>query len=179
MLMLLVLAWGFAEATVFFIVPDVIISFIGLKYGLKRGLAAACMNAVGAVLGGAIIYFWGKFDIIGARAFFDLLPAIAPSTITRAQTEIGLPSWALLMFKGSLTGVPFKLYASEAGAAGLPLWLLVLASPIVRLPRFLVAATLGAAAKKWCPEFLRTNQYKLLGLFWVLFYIAFWVRSPW
>jgi membrane protein YqaA with SNARE-associated domain len=179
MLMLLVLAWGFAEATVFFIVPDVIISFIGLKYGLKRGLAASCLAAVGAVLGGAIIYFWGKAEITSAHAFFDLLPAIAPSTITRAEVEIGLPSWGFSMLKGSLTGVPFKLYAGEAGAAGLPLWLFMLATPIVRLPRFLVAATLGAAAKKWCPEFLKTNQFRLLASFWVLFYVAFWLRSPW
>jgi membrane protein YqaA with SNARE-associated domain len=179
MLMLLVLAWGFAEATVFFIVPDIIISFVGLKYGLKRGLAASCMAAFGAVLGGLVIYFWGKADITSAHAFFDLLPAIAPTTIERAHTEIGLPSWSALMLKGSLTGVPFKLYASEAGAAGLPLWQFVLASPIVRLPRFLVAATLGAVAKKFCPEFLKTNQFRLLASFWVLFYVAFWLRSPW
>jgi hypothetical protein len=90
-----------------------------------------------------------------------------------------MPSWGLLMLKGSLTGVPFKVYASEAGAAGLPLWLFMLASPIVRLPRFLVAATLGAAARKWCPTSLKTNQFKLLGLSWILFYMAFWLKSPW
>jgi membrane protein YqaA with SNARE-associated domain len=179
MLMLLVLAWGFAEATVFFIVPDVIISFIGLKYGLKQGLAASCMAAVGAVLGGAVIYFWGKVDIIGARAFFDLLPAIAPSTIERAQAEMGLPSWALLMLKGSLTGVPFKLYASEAGAAGLPLWQFLVTTPLARLPRFALAATFAALARKWAPNVLDEHKYKLLGLFWVLFYTAYWLRAPW
>jgi uncharacterized membrane protein YeaQ/YmgE (transglycosylase-associated protein family) len=174
----LALVWGLSEATVFFIVPDVIISFIALKYGFRSGVLACLAGVVGAVLGGILIYLWGQGDIVGARAFFDLLPAIAPSTIARAQSEMADVSYGLSMFKGSLSGVPFKLYASEAGAIGASLFAFVALTPLVRIPRFLIAASFGALAKRFAPTMFQPHKFKLLGAFWVVFYALYWTFAP-
>jgi membrane protein YqaA with SNARE-associated domain len=174
----LALLWGLSEATWFFIVPDVIISVIALKYGSRKGLMACAACVVGAIIGGISVYFWGKADIVSVRAFFDLLPAIAPSTIERAGLEIAGPSLGLSMLKGSMSGVPFKLYASEAGAAGLSLATFVALTPLVRLPRFLIAATGAALARRYAPRVLLAHKFKLLSGFWIVFYALYWTFAP-
>jgi membrane protein YqaA with SNARE-associated domain len=179
LLLVLAFVWGLSEATIFFIVPDVIISAIALEYGFRKGLVAAGISVLGAVLGGALIYAWGKIDIVGARAVFELLPAIAPSTIARATTEMSEPLIGTSMLKGSMTGVPFKLYASEAGAIGISLWTFIALTPLVRLPRFLIAATGAALARRFAPGFFQSPRLKLLGLFWVVFYAIYWMSAPW
>ena len=174
----LAFVWGLSEATIFFIVPDVIISFIALKYGFRQGVFAAAASVGGAVLGGVLAFMWGKSDIVGARAFFDMLPAIAPSTIARAASEIAEPSFGLSMFMGSLSGVPFKLYASEAGAAGTSLLTFALLTPVVRLPRFLLAAVLAGLANRFLPRRFSAEKWKVLALFWIAFYVLFWTLAP-
>lgn len=170
--------WGLSEATVFFIVPDVIISLIALKYGMRQGLIACAASVIGAVLGGVAIFYWGASDIISARSFFDTLPAIAPSKIARASSEMSEQSFGFLMLKGSMTGVPFKLYASEAGAAGQSLLAFMLLTPLVRLPRFVIAATGAAIARRWAPALFQAHKVKLLALFWVGFYALYWSFAP-
>ena len=170
--------WGLSEATIFFIVPDVIISLVALKYGVRGGAFACAASVVGAVLGGVLIYLWGARDINAARNFFDLLPAIAPTTIARASGEMVGPAFGLSMLQGSMTGVPFKLYASEAGAAGQSLLAFILLTPLVRLPRFLIAATGAAVARRWAPHILQAHKFKLLAAFWVIFYALYWSFAP-
>jgi hypothetical protein len=174
----LAFVWGLSEATWFFIVPDVIISVIALKYGFRQGLMACAACVVGAIVGGISVYFWGKGDIVGARAFFDLLPAIAPSTIDRASTETASSSFGISMLKGSMSGVPFKLYASEAGAFGVSLVSLIALTPLVRLPRFLIAATGAMLLRRFAPALLQTHKFKLLLGFWIAFYALYWTFAP-
>lgn len=186
-LLSLAFLWGLAEASVFFIVPDVIISVIAIQYGFKQGLFAVCAAVIGAMLGGALLYAWGRSDIASARAFFDLLPAIAPTTIARAGNDIAQPLFGLSVLKGSVTGVPFKLYAAEAGAAAVPLWKFVALTPLVRLPRFLLAASLSASlsaglsawvGKAAGPVSPRAKMMILIGL-WVVFYAIYWLNADW
>ena len=44
--------WGFAEATVFFIVPDVLLSWLALR-SPKSGLIACLFALLGALIGGS------------------------------------------------------------------------------------------------------------------------------
>ena len=48
-------AWGFAEATLFFIVPDVPLTGVGCR-SLRAGLKAMSAALVGALLGGMLMY---------------------------------------------------------------------------------------------------------------------------
>src|SRR5437868_1692315 len=60
------LAWGYAEATLFFLVPDVLLSWVALRD--PRAAGVACFWALaGALLGGATMYAWGAADPGTAR----------------------------------------------------------------------------------------------------------------
>src|SRR5436190_634460 len=50
-------AWGFAEATLFFIVPDVLITLIAL-FSFKKSALAMLLATLGAVVGGALMFQW-------------------------------------------------------------------------------------------------------------------------
>ena len=63
----LLFAWGFAEATVFFIVADVAVSWTAIFRGAKAGLFAALAAALGAIPGLALLYGWAAKN--GARVF--------------------------------------------------------------------------------------------------------------
>ena len=170
--------WGLSEATFLFVVPDVIISFIALKYGFRTGLYAVGASIFGALIGGLIVYLWGKADIDSARAFYDLLPAIAPSTIARAGHEVSSPAFGLAMLKGSMTGVPFKLYASEAGAAGTSLIALAMLTPLVRFPRFFIAVIGASLARRYVPAVFMAHKLKIMAGFWIVFYALYWSMAP-
>jgi membrane protein YqaA with SNARE-associated domain len=180
MLVALIVAfiWGLAEASIFFVVPDVIISFIALKYGARAALLASLLAVVGAMAGGSIIYFLGQADLEGLQKLFDQLPAIGPEVIGRAHHEIWSGSGALTLLLGSITGVPFKLYASEAGAFNMPLWYFMLLTPLVRMPRFLMAGQITALIVKVAPARLLRHKYKILASFWLVFYALFWSLAP-
>jgi membrane protein YqaA with SNARE-associated domain len=52
---LVALIWGFAEASLFFIVPDVWLSFAG-REKLSKGIRACVFALAGALIGGAVMY---------------------------------------------------------------------------------------------------------------------------
>lgn len=60
-LLLMAGIWGFAEATFFFIIPDVILTLIAM-HGLRRGMTACLIALFGAMLGGIVIYFAATYD---------------------------------------------------------------------------------------------------------------------
>jgi membrane protein YqaA with SNARE-associated domain len=162
--------WGLAEATVFFIVADVWISFVALRRGWRSGLAAAIFACAGALIGGAFMYRWGASDPEAARHWLDLIPAISPALIgdvRRSLADHGL----LSLVEGAFTGIPFKIYAVEAGATQQGLAAFLLMAIPARLIRFAAAAFIAAAAAHYLRRHI--GQRALLGLFaavWVVFY---------
>ena len=59
--------WGVAEATLFFFVPDVLLSYIGVKRGVRATVRASIIAAAGAAIGGAFMYLWSAVDFTAAR----------------------------------------------------------------------------------------------------------------
>src|SRR5687768_13543988 len=49
------MAWGFAEATLFFLVPDLVVGWIALR-SPRRVLAPSVAASAGAVVGGLLVY---------------------------------------------------------------------------------------------------------------------------
>lgn len=68
-------SWGLAEATFFFLVPDILLTRIAIR-GLVPALWAAAAAMLGAVLGGIIMYLLGQGAFIAACRFLDFIPAI-------------------------------------------------------------------------------------------------------
>jgi hypothetical protein len=171
------LLWGLAEATVFFIVPDVWLSFAG-RTKLRAGLAASLYCLAGAMAGGALIYLWGRHDLSEATDLVEKVPAISTAMVERVQEELSEMGVLAVLF-GPLKGTPYKVYAAQAFHAGIGIWLFLLISIPARLIRFvLVTAFCYYALKglvRWRPGW---NRVVVLFVGWVLFYIFYFTVMP-
>lgn len=167
--------WGFAEATVFFIVPDVQLSWLALRSA--RTALLACLYALaGALVGGTAMWVWGSFDPQAARQLIASLPTIDTAMIASVHRQLadhGIES----VFLGPLRGVPYKIYAVEAATVGYGLATFLAFSIPGRLIRFVLVTALAAAVARGLRE--RTSPRTLQWLHlasWTTFYAwFFWV----
>ena len=170
--------WGVAEATLFFLVPDVLLSYIGLKRGAKAAARASLIAAIGASVGGVIMYIWAVQNFAAAREAVLDIPAISEAMAVRAEQAM-TEAWFVATLFGPLTNTPFKLFAILAPAAGAPLPLFALAAIAARLPRFLIVSIgvsrIGRALSRWLSE--RQLLWLLIGA-WLLFYAVFFTLMP-
>ena len=128
--------WGFAEATLFFIVPDVLLSWLGLR-SQRSAFVASGYALVGALLGGWLMYWWGVHDLAGVRAVVGLLPGVHVTLLDSARLQLH-DIGVLALFKGGFGGVPYKTYAIHAAAEGVSLALFLTVSIFARWLRFAV-----------------------------------------
>lgn len=170
--------WGVAEATLFFFVPDVLLSYIGLKRGVKPALRASIIAAVGASCGGVTMYLWSTSDPETAREAVLAVPAISEAMAQRAEQAMA-GNWFLATVLGPLTSTPFKVFAILAPYAGASLPAFALAGIAARLPRFLIVSIgvslIGRLLGRWLRE--RQLLWVLIGA-WLLFYAVFFTLMP-
>jgi len=169
--------WGFAEATLFFIVPDVFITWAATR-GLRGGLLVALTATLGALCGGVLMYVWGYYNSATALTVLDWVPAISHGMIASVHTQLETAGFASL-FVGPLTGTPYKIYAVQAGSLGLNPILFMLISIPARLVRFVLLALLTAGVRRWLISNWPQHRVNLLlfGL-WSGFYILFFSLMP-
>ncbi len=128
-------AWGFAEATVFFVVPDAWTSAIALRRP-ARGQALTLTATAGAVLGGAAVHRWSaRTGPARSAGLAARVPAISPSMVARVDAQMRTHGFPALLI-GPFTGTPYKLYARSAGVLDLPLGRLLVWTVPARLSRF-------------------------------------------
>lgn len=177
MMLAIAALWGLAEATFFFIVPDVWISLVAMRHGWKAGLLSACLACIGALVGGTIMFLWGRSDPDAARQFLDAVPAISPGMIWTTGYELNHQGFASIIL-GAFTGVPFKIYAVEAGTIGTGLSAFLGMAVIARLARFVFGALIAAAAANVLRRFFSERTIlSLLAGFWVLFYAWYFAAT--
>jgi membrane protein YqaA with SNARE-associated domain len=168
------LLWGFAEATLFFIVPDVLTSAAALR-DARTGLRACVFALIGALAGGALMYDWGARDEAQAVAAVEVVPGIDAAMMARVRDELarhGAP--ALLV--GPLTGTPYKTYAVQAAGAGIGRWEFLAVSVPGRLPRFVLVTLLTAwVVRRWLWQADFRTRLKVLLSVWALFYAAYFL----
>ena len=161
--------WGLAEATVFFIVPDVLLSWVALKHPGKA--LRACLWALGgALLGGAAIFYLGRSNPEPVRELFAALPGISDAMIGNVSAQLrdtGLPA----LFIGPLIGTPYKIYALEAAALGFSPLLFLLVSVPARVIRFLLVASVFALLGDYLRRFTTLNVIRAMHVVgWAAFY---------
>lgn len=163
--------WGFAEGTLFFILPDVPLSFIAL-FRPRRALLHMVAMLAGAVLAGVIMFAWSARSA-DARAAVARVPAVSPVMFERAQrdwTQYGVWGPAL----GPVRGIPYKIYAVEAPAHSTLLVFLLVTIP-ARLWRFVVVwlgfAGTGALLRRVGRAELAPALH---AVFWVCTYAIYW-----
>lgn len=170
--------WGFAEATLFFIVPDVFLTAAAVHLGLSKALRLCVAAAVGATIGGVLMWHWGAADADTARHALLHVPAIAEDLLTRVRAETA-QGWAAHLALGPLTGTPYKIYAVEAGAANINAFVFAAVSFVARLPRFLVTTVLAAAVHAYMNRRdVVVSPYVILAIVWIVNYaIYFYLRN--
>ena len=167
--------WGVAEATLFFIVPDVLITYAAVRWGWRAGLKLSLVAALAAAAGGAVLWWWGAYDAEAARAAMLGVPAIGPDLIEKARAGMASVYWPLDLMLGALSGTPYKLYAVEAGARGIDVFLFVALSIPARLVRFVVTAAIASGGNALF-ERMGIARYSVpaLALAWTAVYAVYW-----
>lgn len=170
--------WGFAEASVFFIVPDVLLTFLA-QTSLRRALLAGLAAAICASLGGAAVYGLALGSPDTAHAVLLAIPGISAELVARVADLLrsGLLQG---LVAGSLSGAPYKIFAVEAATSGVPLIPFLLASLPARFLRFLLASLVSwlVFAKLLSGLALRTRRLLLAG-FWLVFYAGYFAAMGW
>lgn len=159
-------AWGFAEATFFFVVPDVWTSWVGLRKP-KRALGTTVSALGGALVGGTVTYAWGrKVPAPSSRAALVKIPAITEGMVDNVEREMTESGHASIM-RGPTRGVPYKLYARASGLQRKSLLGFLAWSVPGRLIRFvlvtLVASGIAALTRRIFP---RIPEKLVSGIFW-------------
>lgn len=173
--------WSFAEAIVWFIVADVPVSYVAVRYGWRAASIAAIVAALCAVPGGAIMYLWTSAEPQRVHDLLVALPAIDAVLIaetSRAYFEGGYNA----MLAGSFDGTPYKLFAAAAGASSPPdasMAPFLLASFMVRVPRFLLVAIGVAIGGQILSRWLSLRARLItLAICWTAFYGMYFVAMP-
>ena len=172
--------WGLAEATLFFVVPDVLTSWLAVARGLRAMLLASLVAALAAALGGLLVVLAARHAPEATFSVIAGLPAIDARMMeaTCARFAAANGSFAELL-RGAFTGMPYKIFAACEGRGGHGLWSFVALTPLVRWPRFvlagLIAHGLNLVARRWLSRRVRLG---MVAAFWSVFYAAYWSVMP-
>lgn len=168
--------WGVAEATVFFVVPDVLITYAAVHWNFRAGLKLSLVTALAAAAGGAVLWRWGAVDADAARAVMLYVPAIGPDLLEGARAGMVSADWPMNLAMGALSGTPYKLYAVEAGARGIDALLFVALSIPARLVRFVLTAALAVTGDALFKHLgIERWSMRVLALAWIAVYTTYWI----
>lgn len=170
-------AWGFAEATLFFLVPDVLLTWLALS--LPRRALRACYWALGGTLIGAVTMIaWTGASPGGTEAALVALPGISTELLEEVRGELvrdGLPA----ILTGPVQGIPYKTYVVEATILGFSAWKLVAVSVPARLFRFLLLTLLAIGLARGPLRRVPNRTLRILHVCaWTVFYLAYFTFFP-
>ena len=164
--------WGFAEATLFFIVPDVWLTIAG-RHSLKTGMVAAGWALVDALVGGVVMFSWGHYHQSSVLQVLEFVPAVNHVMIGQVAQELRAQGVSALLF-GPLQGIPYKLYAAQAHTSGIEMFLFLLVSIPARLLRFVLSVVVSYGVLKGLSALgIRLNALYVLIGFWSCFYLFY------
>jgi membrane protein YqaA with SNARE-associated domain len=166
--------WGFADATVFFLVPDILITASAL-FSPRKSFAQMMAVLIGALLGGALMYtaavkYPGQARNIVLSVPFVRLPVLEHAE--RQMQDHGL--WAMCI--GAFSGTPYKTYAIAAPRQA-PFEAFMAVSVPARLARFLASWVMGALLGMLFRRQIETSPVAalvLLTICWAGFYTYYW-----
>src|SRR6476620_2360285 len=170
------LLWGLAEATLFFIVPDVLLTLVAL-FSFRRAARVLAYILLGALAGGTIMFYLGAKNPAEAKAIVLHVPFVSAAMFDKtAQSFQRDGIWALT--KGPGNGIPYKVYCVQASRhCGLLLFLVV--SLLARLERFalfwLIAGAIGFSFRKHIRRQPRISV-AVHACIWILGYAWYWFK---
>lgn len=167
--------WGAAEASVFFVVPDVWLGFVALL-APRSALTATGATVGGAVVGAAVAFRLAQAAPDRYTSYLRRLPGIRPDDPEVTAAELR-EHGSVAFFRAPLGGQPVKLYVAAAARQGRPLSAVLLLTALNRLERLgpfgLAAAAAGVAARR----LVRRRPVAVAAVYvagWSTFYAAYW-----
>ncbi len=164
--------WSLFEATFFFIIPDVWLSFASLE-SLKNGFKNIGFALLGALVGGSIMYVLGSYTIINVATFLEFIPDINSNRLLEVE-EILKNEGLTAIFMGPIKGIPYKIYASYSGVLALNFPLFILISIPARAMRFIITVVITHLVSKIILKKVSLSNKKIiLILIWILLYTLY------
>jgi len=170
------LSWGFAEATLFFIVPDVLLGAVAL-FAPRAAPRLLAFTLAGALAGGTLTYGVAtELRPSQSEAVLDGVPTVKDSAIHRVEREMR-NEWPRSIVYGPLRmGTPYKLYARAAAVEDESLSSFFLWSIPGRLERMLpvtlAAALVGLFARRRIARRPRAVLASY-GVLWLTVYVVY------
>jgi len=169
---LISLFWSFCEATFFFIIPDVWLSFTSMD-SLKKGFKNIFFTLIGALLGGTVMYLLGRQDIDSVTNFLVKIPDIDYDLLEHTKESIQSEGLAAPLV-GPIKRVPYKIYAAYYGGLSLSYIMFMLISIPARLVRFLITILLSNFVfRVLLKKISLKKKRQMLILIWVIIYIIY------
>ncbi len=169
--------WGLAEATLFFLVPDIYLGLVAL-FNWRRGLWATAATVAGAIVGGAVMYALAANNSEAMIQLLGRIPLINADMVSGVGEQMRTEG-LLAMVSGPLQGIPYKIYAVQAGAGRLPLISFLLLTIPARLERILPVAVAGAVVGLVFKKFIQRRATLVVGaygLMWLGVYVLYYFR---
>ena len=172
-------AWGTAEATVFFVVPDLWTSWLAL-HNPRRGFATTISALAGALAGGATNYLvTQRMSPDETEETLAAIPGISRTMIADVERELDEKGWSALVL-GPTRGVPYKIYARTLAHGNATFAKFMAVSVPARMGRFLAVTGGVAALGKFADRRGYSSKTKNL-LFaggWAAFYTWYFTAGP-
>lgn len=176
--MVMAFIWGLLEATLFFIIPDVLLTFIAI-HGFSVGLYASLLALAGALLGGTIMYVYAKHDFSRAYLLIGKVPSVGEKMLDDVEQSV-TSKGIVAMITGPIRGIPYKIFAIYAPKVHIRYMSFLLASIPARFTRFfltsviawLLANVLFDALPMWM-------KYCVWGIVWIIVYTIYFSIHPW
>lgn len=169
--------WGFSEATLFFILPDVAVGAVAL-FGLRRGLRATAAAVAGALVGGVALYLATRCGEPTIRMVLSHVPGVPRSFFPRVRHDVA-EQGGLALFLGPTHGIPYKLYVAEWARSGRGLGSLLGWTVLARTARIGLFATIAWACgrlwRRWCGDERSGPLLLIYFTGWVLIYVGYFI----
>jgi hypothetical protein len=166
--------WGFAEGTLFFIIPDIVLSWASLA-GVKCGIKILGTILAGAVVAGLCMYTWAAQQPETARSAVASVPFVRSRMFNKVQQDYRAHGAAGIFYTVG-TGVPYKVYAVLAPSVTTPATF-GLISILGRFERmalsWVIPTFLGLFLKRWIRNHRRLTIALFAG-FWIVTYAIYW-----
>ncbi len=176
--MILAFVWGFAEATFFFIIPDVILTFIAIS-GFRVGLDASLLALAGALIGGIVMYVFAKRNFKQAYHFVHRVPAVGEKMLHDVESSLS-DKGVIALITGPIRGIPYKAFAIFSPKMGVRFPTFLLASIPARFTRFFLTAMIAWLLANVLFETLPPwIKYTVWAIVWMIVYIIYFSIHPW
>jgi hypothetical protein len=166
--------WGFAEGTLFFIVPDLVLSWASLA-GVRCGIKMLGAILAGAAVAGICLYMWALWRPDSARAAVLSVPFVRTKMFEKVQEDYRAHGVSGIFYTLG-TGIPYKVYAVLAPSVSTP-FTFGFISILARFERlalsWLIPTLLGVFLRGWIRNHRRLTAALWLG-FWIVTYAIYW-----